>query len=335
MADLIHGVTDRMGFVAAAPNGAADTTAGSPSIDPEISARRARKALRLAIGYTPRNDLVAARLALGTRIQALEACLECRQPKLKREVHALLKGAKDLLEMKDARGSSHDLLEQLEAAATQYRTAQKVYHGYVHKANRPLYISGVVASAFALAVLPFLLYATSQLLTGFVHEPAKAVFAASDLPSLLILFGFAALGSVASVLTRLDKIEIPDTFTWHLVVAAGAGRPLVAATFASVAYALFKGRIIGLGAVGDPVLAGADLHWWCFVVAFLCGYSERFAKDLLGRSPFGGDGAAAAPAPTGLAARLSTNGAKPHRQSDGRKGSRLREPRPAIQGSTL
>jgi hypothetical protein len=334
MTDLAHGAEELTAFAGGAPSVATHaTTVGARAGDPEMAARtrRAQRALRLAIGYTPRHDLAAARIALSARIQALEACLECRKPKLKREVRALLDGARELLPKDDAKPVSNDAAERLEAAATQYRTAQKVYHGYVQKANRPLYAGGVLFGAVVLAVLPFLFYAIAKVLTNFVDERAAKVFAAADLPSMLILFGFAGLGSLASVLTRLDKIATSDMFTWHLVFLSGAGRPLVAATFATVIYALFKGHIISLGVISHSSVVAGGPQWWCFVIAFLCGYSERFAEDLLGRSPLGGDSAAAAPTPVKSTARMSGNGAEPRRPSDGGSASLLNKPRRGAQ----
>jgi len=279
--------------VSASPKRNGDRTAASSP----TGSWRASRTLQLALGYVPANDLEAARIALRARIRGVEECVKSRGPKVEREIRELLRGASQLLEHDEECVTSDSRLERLHAAATQYRIAQTVYYGYVQKANRGLYLAGVAVSVIGLVLLPLLLYPVARGIAHLVDGPSRAVFASADLASMMILFGFAALGSLVSVFTRLDKIEIPEVFTWELIFAAGVGRPLVAAVFATIVYAVLKGHIVGVGTgeIGEPIAALAGPYWWCVLIAFLSGYSERFAQDLLGRSPFG-DGAATAPA---------------------------------------
>jgi hypothetical protein len=261
------------------------------------SLKQDESSLSRLLGYSPINDLGTARVALKARIDGSSACLGRRKPwGVQREIEALQRGATALLE-EDWPDDPKAGFERLQAAAAQYNLAQRVYLGYVQKANRLLYVEGVLSSVAFLVLMAFALYSIARLLgrVEFFSTASNNIFAAADLPSMLILFGLAGLGSLVSVLTRLDKLTIPTMFSWPLVYLAGAGRPVVAAVFATVAYALLKGEIVGLGQIGRHILGSGGPGWWCVVVAFLCGYSERFASDLLGLAPFGGDGAAAAP----------------------------------------
>jgi hypothetical protein len=261
--------------------------------------------------YTPACDLDTVRQALRAEINALDACVKHRQPAVSKEIAAYLDGARTLLDGAD--GSPVPLGSGcVDAARALFTKAATLYQGYVHKSNRLYYVGGVLGSAFALgAVMPPLLYLVAHGFAPLVESPAHPqagdVFRAVDLPALFVLFGFAALGSVVSVLSRLDKQTVPPVFTRALVIVAGMGRPFVAAVFATVVYALVRGQIVNL-APGTPqapggvaIHAGSVVHWWCVVVAFLCGYSERFASDLLGQSPLG-KGTAGGPAPVEFAA---------------------------------
>jgi hypothetical protein len=247
-----------------------------------------------ALGYTPETDFAAARRALIARIDAVEACLDQRKPRpVQDEIKALLCGARDILDLSEP--GTEPNRERLRAAAVQYRQAQRVYYGYILKANRYLYLAGVLASVVALIVVAFALYGSARFLASNTAPPASHIFASADLVALLILLGFAGLGTMVSVVTRLERLPMPDTFTWPFVVIAGAGRPVVAAVFASVIYAILRGEVINIRELGRPILDATGPYWWCVLVAFLCGYSERFAPDLLARSPFGGNDETAVP----------------------------------------
>jgi hypothetical protein len=281
--------------------GSGTRDARSGRTTPAARRRRRSAAVSATLGYSPGHDLAAARVALDARISAVRKCLLKRSPwtGVQHEITELLDGAATLLAPATTE-PSYDGLERLRASVAQYRMAQKAYHGYVQKANRLLYVAGVLISILGIVVMVVGLYAAAHTLAEELDDPvAKALFGSADLPSMLILGGFAGLGSLASVVTRLERLVIPSAYNWELVFFAGAGRPLVAAVFAMVAYALIHGGIIPLQPVGKEIVAGGP-YWWCVVVAFLCGYSERFASDLLGRSPFGGgEDAVAAPAAVG------------------------------------
>jgi hypothetical protein len=252
--------------------------------------------------FTPASGADVDRISLRAEIAALEACATERNPKrVKGEIDAYLKGAHALLD------TSHELQnadwsERTRAARILHRKAMALYYGYVQKTNRLWYVGGVLGSALVIAgVLPFLLYGMAHVIARVIElvQPGGAsVFRAADLPALLVLFGFAGLGSAVSVLSRLDKVVVPPVFTKQLIFVSGAGRPVVAAVFATVVYAAVKGKIVPLEPVrGGEIYPGMVVYWWCIVVAFLCGYSERFASDLLGKTPFA---STAAPAEAGV-----------------------------------
>jgi len=95
------------------------------------------------------------------------------------------------------------------------------------------------------------------------------------------LSAFAGMGSVASVLTRLSAIDLKGELRRKWVVTSAATRPVLALLFAGVIYVILQNDLITvLGSTGTD--KGA-LIW---VASFLCGFSERFAVDILERVPF-------------------------------------------------
>jgi hypothetical protein len=241
--------------------------------------------------YTSQSDCKTVQIALSAEIAALVACVGQRKPRVREEIDAYLNGARDLLGCGTA-PPPDDGEMRVRVAARLFSKANSLYYGYVQKTNRLYYVGGVLVGALLVAAIaPFALYfgalGLAQLLAA-THSEGASVFQAVDLPALLVLFGFAALGSTVSVLSRLDKLVVPSVFTRELVVVSGLGRPLVAAVFATVVYALVSGKIVNIVPDGSAAINPHSIvHWWCVVIAFLCGYSERFASDLLGHSTVG------------------------------------------------
>jgi sulfite exporter TauE/SafE len=96
-------------------------------------------------------------------------------------------------------------------------------------------------------------------------------------PSQLILF--AGMGTLASVLTRLNRFEMKRYATRTLVLISGASRPLVSIFTAFGVYAVLTSGLIGVTVNGHSIDQLSDQAYWA--VAFLCGFSERFGQRVL------------------------------------------------------
>ena len=117
----------------------------------------------------------------------------------------------------------------------------------------------------------------------------------ADPSDIVPLFGFAGMGTFVSVMTRLNTLDLADETSRKLLLISGAARPLTAIFFASVVYVILRHQFIPIQ-FGPPVVSKATtqatssgyqpaIGW---VASFLCGFSERFATDIIGRLPFGG-----------------------------------------------
>jgi hypothetical protein len=146
--------------------------------------------------------------------------------------------------------------------------ATKVFYFYRNLTtwNRLLYLAGLLIGVVALTAVAALLGA------GLEPElsPRKLVLATV----------FAGLGSLASVLSRLTRIEeLEEEHSLVNLFISGASRPIIAAILAVVVSIVLDLQVVTIH-VGEQATADARLY---LVASFLCGFSERFAKEVLGR----------------------------------------------------
>lgn len=151
-----------------------------------------------------------------------------------------------------------------------YREAEKLFDHYKQLVphNRITYLAGLGIGLLGVVIL------------GLVVQQFSAIVDQNAPEHLFpMLCGFAALGSVASVLSRIARIDElrVETATLTLLIS-GASRPFVPAIFSIIIYFVLKLEIITIK-IGE----GVDPQILYLVAAFLCGYSERFAAEILSR----------------------------------------------------
>lgn len=103
----------------------------------------------------------------------------------------------------------------------------------------------------------------------------------TDSSTIASLFTFAAMGSVTSILTRLSSLDLREETSRKFVIYSAIARPFVAISFASVVYVILKYKIVAITLGGNTSKEVDDAVLW--IAAFLCGFSERFASDILER----------------------------------------------------
>jgi hypothetical protein len=148
--------------------------------------------------------------------------------------------------------------------------AQKIYYHHNQTRNRIRYLGGALCGILAAAALGagLLLFAKSM----------EQVMARQMLILILI---FAGIGSLTSVLTRVSSIDLREETSNFSVFVSGFSRPVVAMVLAVVVYLIVNGKIVDIkvGSASDPLAM-------YLVIAFLSGFSERFAEDIVARVPF-------------------------------------------------
>jgi hypothetical protein len=147
--------------------------------------------------------------------------------------------------------------------------AESSYAYHLQTRNRLRYLLGMVVGIVGAALIGWVLL---QML------PLRGLLR----PELLILIlAFAGMGSLTSVLTRLSSIDLHQESDQTIVVMSGAARPIVAIVFSVVVALLLASKILNISfgsATGDE----ADAVY--VIAAFLSGFSERFAEDIIARA---------------------------------------------------
>jgi hypothetical protein len=158
------------------------------------------------------------------------------------------------------------------SARKAFEKAEKIFQDDVLTKNRLFYLLGPLCIAAAVAV---------AWIVGGVLARAGVWDLSSARSEFLLALTFAVVGSCASILMRLSTIDLKDELRKKWVTVSAIMPPLLAVAFASVIYLIIKGGLVKFQGfeVGDPKKA---MIW---VASFLCGFSERFAVDILDRLP--------------------------------------------------
>jgi len=152
------------------------------------------------------------------------------------------------------------------AAGDLLRHAEAVYYQHVQAKNRLWYLGGILAGIVIIVVFGVLLR---------VGDPLQPTIPAALVPLILV---FAGMGSITSVLTRLSAIDLRDQTNLRVVFISGMARPVTGAFLGIVICVVLALRLVEIhvGVSSDTTPAGLFL-----IAAFMSGFSERFAQDIL------------------------------------------------------
>lgn len=146
--------------------------------------------------------------------------------------------------------------------------AKDVLEHYLAVRNRIYYLIGMSIGVILSILIGFLLYQSETFFQPYF-----------DSHLLLFICGFAGIGSITSVLTRVLKMEeLKQESAPSATLISAASRPVVAISFAIVVYLILEQGIVTI-----DVGSSENPDKFYMVVAFLCGFSERFAQDIIAR----------------------------------------------------
>ena len=206
--------------------------------------------------------VTAEQKKLRGRIGALNEKLNWRLDRRETEIRILMWWASQVaVPCNDIEGAKELLAE-----------AQSTFQNALQVANRNLYLKALLIGV----LLVVLVSAGAVLLAEWA-----TLLTQDDVRIIIPLFAFAGMGSVTSVLTRIRDIDFKDEGNKSFVRYMAVAKPLVAISFASVVYVILKYRIVSLGILPDD---GAGREAVFLIAAFLSGFSERFATDILARA---------------------------------------------------
>lgn len=133
---------------------------------------------------------------------------------------------------------------------------------------------GIITSG--IIAIPFMMFGIgwcSQYLavgTLFTHD---------DIVKISWVGVVGAQGAAVSLIIRLARL-VDDDQPPTLHFLNGLLKPFVGMTFAHLSYSVFES-----GMIAKPVLTEGREIYFAVAVAFVAGFSERFAKDLVERIP--------------------------------------------------
>ncbi|MEW6497142.1 MAG: hypothetical protein AB1589_32265 [Cyanobacteriota bacterium] len=153
----------------------------------------------------------------------------------------------------------------------------------------PLYMGIAFSSISALAYLSNFVESTlTNNSTSSSNERTKKTIAMSpDYFSTLVLLALVgsagALGSVISILTRIEEYQNKEYEDSILPMVIGACKPLIGASFGILLFTLSCSTMSPLQ-ISENANTENTRGFTFFSLAFIVGFSERFAKDIISRA---------------------------------------------------
>jgi hypothetical protein len=183
--------------------------------------------------------------------------------------------SKQRSEVRDLIGNAVGIFHQREpqVARSLLDRAEAIFLQHMQAKNRLRYLGGVILGCIFMSLFGTLLV--------FVPGFSEKIIPTTQLPSVLL---FAFMGTITSVMLRLSSIDLRDQTSMPLILLSGAARPITAVIFALVLYLLVAANFLELHIGSQDDTSRQYLY---MLVSFLCGFSERFASDILSR--FGGE----------------------------------------------
>lgn len=202
-------------------------------------------------------NLSSEQVEVLTRIKCLEERVLKTKNWSRNEIIVLLKGA-----------MGATLIGDIEIGSGLCSEAYSIYQEDAQVRNRNWYALSIIIGVSIAAII----------CGGVAFFASRNIANLATPDTIISLFAFAALGSLTSNFTRLGTLDFRNETSKKYIIYSAIARPIVAISFASITYVILKYQIV-------PIQLGreesGDAPYW--VAAFLCGFSERFASDVLTR----------------------------------------------------
>ena len=153
--------------------------------------------------------------------------------------------------------------------------AMQTFRDRVLSRNRTRYIVGVLLGMIPLGGL--------ALLANSLDEDAVQHLGMESALCCSWTVLFAGMGALCSVFTRLGTIDMCDETNALFIYLSGVFRPFTATIFAITIIQILRLNALSMNSSGAVRPDELHVHLY-FLVAFLSGFSERFASDLIGRA---------------------------------------------------
>src|SRR5215204_5526294 len=199
----------------------------------------------------------------------------------------VMSSSKALLGLVDAPSqpeSANERSEILKEEEQKLRATEREYRRTATRQAQLVYVAGALVGAIALTALVLLVLWLISLRTRLMWLPADGGKGAEKTVSLSLLYLCAiagGLGAIVSLIARINMNSCTVDFEAGrgVTFALGALRPALGAVFGIAFYAAVVSGLLDLFKV--PTDDETKQFYFFLVIAFLAGFSERWARDVL------------------------------------------------------
>jgi hypothetical protein len=155
--------------------------------------------------------------------------------------------------------------EVVRTSSQQLRKIEGYYREAAVRSGQIVYVTGMLLGMIPIAVLAVV---ASALLGSYGASPSRVG---------AMCFAAGGVGALISVMSRMNsgKVHVDWEFGKDTARTLGLLRPYVGAVFGLMTYLALKGNVVSID------VAGKDNAYFFVLFAFVAGFSERFAQDLL------------------------------------------------------
>jgi hypothetical protein len=128
------------------------------------------------------------------------------------------------------------------------------------------------------------LTSTQDSLKTFKSDSAKNI---KTIIEVLLVISAGTLGSIVSILIRIEDFQDKKYLDRLVPFLIGAFKPIIGASFAAFFFALISSEIVTIPSLSNQIKDEAQKDKriaFIFAVAFVVGFSERIAKDTIGKA---------------------------------------------------
>jgi hypothetical protein len=238
--------------------------------------------LRRTLGWRPRYRLLNASDELGVRVSHVLRGTGARVC-----IGLVLNSSKSLLGLVDAPSQPADAAarkEILRDEEAKLKTTEREYRRTAIRQAQLVYVGGALAGAVILTAIVLLVLWLISLRTQLGWLPRDAAPTAEVNVSLSLLYLCAIAGGLGAIVSLIARINMNSCNVEYeagrgVTFALGTLRPALGAVFGIAFYAAIASGLLDLFKV--PSDGDTNQFYFFLVIAFLAGFSERWARDVL------------------------------------------------------
>ena len=147
---------------------------------------------------------------------------------------------------------------------------------FIKKIAGPTPLSAMIAGLATTLIMSPLVYA---ILIFLFSEHLQNYF---DVATFSVLSGAAFLGGIVSLLSRLEEFAALRLYNPNLIFLTAYFKSFIGVALTIVVYAIFDLGLIQISGFNTDGAAADKQFLLVWVIGFLCGFSERFTRDIVG-----------------------------------------------------